>query len=105
MTEEYARDLLAMVTDIATNKKTYSDSIQLKVEKQRTWIQLFLIENTRNVKVSMLVAASYTDDLGSAQMKVSYASCVAVIENVDPQQLERANVQMRKIIESSLRGL
>ena len=92
MTEEYAKDLLTMVTNVATNKMTYSDSIQMRVEKQRTWMQLLLIKGTRDVKVSMLVAASYTDDLGSAQMKVSYASCVAVIENVDKQHLDTANV-------------
>ena len=94
-----------MVTDVATNKKTYSDSVQMKVEKQRTWMQLILLKDTRNIKVSMLVCASYTEDLNSAQMKVSFATCCALIENVDPQQLERANVQMKKIIESSLRGL
>ena len=90
MTQEYAKDLLSIVSDVATNKKTYSDSLQLKVEKQRPLIQLFLIENTNNVEVSMLVAACKSD-VFSVHMKVSYTTCVNVIEDVDPQQLDRAN--------------
>ena len=90
MTKEYAKDLLSMVTDVATNKKTYSDSVQLKVEKQRSLMQLSLIENTNNVEFSMLVAACKSD-VFSVHMKVSYATCVNVIEDVDPQQLDRAN--------------